>query len=298
MEPYDAKKSQKCKLCGYEFMHNKQGLFTSHLKKEHGLDLHSYLIKYYYTHKDLRCNGINCENLVTLRRGIPNKFCSRNCAQRKCKKRICPVCKEKFYNQDYRIKTCSTSCSKKLKSEKIIKWHAQMSQEEKKSHFTNIITKTAKTRRKNHTPSWNSGKTGVYDEQTIQKIRNATLKQMKNQSFKKTKIERLMETILEELSLEYKCSYILENRQYDFVVPKLKLLIECDGDYWHANPRYYPNPDDWQIERIKIDNYKNEIARRNEFRICRFWEFDILNNRDFVKKELKRIILTCGLQRS
>ncbi|MCF3941750.1 hypothetical protein [Oceanobacillus alkalisoli] len=60
-----------------------------------------------------------------------------------------------------------------------------MSEKEKISHFKNIITKTARTRRKNGTPSWNSGKKGIYSQETIEKIRAATLLQMENQVFKK-----------------------------------------------------------------------------------------------------------------
>ncbi|WP_180994123.1 hypothetical protein [Bacillus sp. Marseille-P3661] len=290
MEPYNASKSLICKLCGRTYLHNKQGLFTSHLKKEHDLSLHDYLVRYYYEQSDLVCKGFGCNNIVKLRRGKPNQYCSSKCAQKKDKAKICPVCNEKFSNEDTRIKTCSLSCSKQLKASKIKSWHQKMSTQQKENHFGNIIRKTSRTRKKNKTPSWNSGKTGIYSEETIQKIRLATLKQMENQSFRKTRIERLMEIILKELGVTYTYSFILENRQYDFLVQSQKLIIECDGDYWHANPKFYPSPKDWQLERIQIDKQKNEIAIKNNYKIVRFWEFDILNNRDFVISKLKSII--------
>ncbi|WP_147294880.1 hypothetical protein [Oceanobacillus arenosus] len=65
-----------------------------------------------------------------------------------------------------------------------------MSKKERKTHINNIIAKTAKTRRKNNTPSWNSGKTGIYSEETIEKIRSATLKQMEKRVFQETNIEK------------------------------------------------------------------------------------------------------------
>lgn len=109
-----------------------------------------------------------------------------------------------------------------------------MSKQQKDEHFTKIISKTAMTRKKNHTPSWNSGKTGIYSQEVIKKIRKSTLKQMENKVFRKTKIEILMEVFLKEFKIAYTYSFILENRQFDFYLKDYNILIECDGDYWHA----------------------------------------------------------------
>ena len=106
---------------------------------------------------------------------------------------------------------------------------------------------------------------------------------MENQVFKKTGIERKMEKILSELEIDYQYSFILEKRQFDFLLTNYGIIIECDGDYWHANPKYYPVPEEWQIERIKIDQQKNELAKRNGYILIRFWEDDILNNFNNVK---------------
>ncbi|MFD1850605.1 endonuclease domain-containing protein [Oceanobacillus bengalensis] len=167
-----------------------------------------------------------------------------------------------------------------------------MSDEVKSKHFNNIILKTAKTRRKNQTPSWNSGKTGVYTEETLDKIRAATLKQMEDQVFQKTNIERILENYLQEIKVDYQYSFILEKRQFDFVLKEFNIIIECDGDYWHANPKFYPKPANWQIERIKIDKVKNEIAKKNGYRIIRFWEDDILNNFENVRRIIHDLLAT------
>ncbi|MFS0822779.1 DUF559 domain-containing protein [Bacillus sp. 1P02SD] len=285
MKPYDAKNSQICKICNETFVHNKQGKFTSHLKI-HSISLDDYLAKFYYSSEELRCNNPVCNKQVKVRRGIPNSFCSSGCWQVKSKVRKCSYCQKSFTKDDLRVKTCSKECAKQLKSEKISKWHNNMSDKDKKEHFDKIITKTAKTRRKNATPSWNSGKTGIYNDETIQKIRLATLKQMENQTFQKTSIEKKLEQLLKDLKINYKYSFVLEKRQYDFLLPNLNLIIECDGDYWHANPKYYPIPLDWQKERIIIDQEKDQIAMKNGYCIIRFWEDDINNNLDVVKQVL------------
>lgn len=290
IKPYDASELQKCKICHFQISHNKQGKFTSHLKK-HGLTLNEYLLKHYYQDNDLKCAYELCRRLVTLRRGKPNKFCSISCGA-KGKPLVCQTCGKKFEAKHRGTKTCSQICARKLKSQKLANWHHSMSNEQKQEHFRTIINKTAKTRKLNKTPSWNSGKTGIYSKETIDKIRASILKQMENQVFKKTTIERLMEEYLKRLNIKYKYSFVLKCRQFDFLLIEHKLIIECDGDYWHANPKFYPEPMQWQIQRIKIDIEKNEIALKNGFQIVRFWEDDILNNFDNVKCIIHDLLAT------
>ncbi|MCM3617749.1 endonuclease domain-containing protein [Sutcliffiella horikoshii] len=276
-KPYDAKSNQECKICGYSFSHNKQGRFTSHLLKNHSLNLESYLIEFYYKEKELICSYELCNNKVGLRRGIPKLHCSRSCST-KGKPLECLVCSSKFEASNRQTKTCSKKCAKTLKSQKVAEWHKKMPIDIKNEHFNSIIKKTSATRRQNNTPSWNSGKTGVYSRETIEKIRAATLRQMEDQVFKKTKIEKIMEKFLQDQHIDYQYSFILEKRQFDFLLKDYGLIIECDGDYWHANPKFYPKPEEWQLRRIKIDKNKNNIAIKNGYRIVRFWEDDILNN--------------------
>lgn len=298
LEPYDAKENQSCRICGFELSNNKQGRFTLHLKKEHHLSLEKYLINYYYKPEDLKCFYELCDNTVKLYRGKPNKFCSISCGG-KGTPLVCVVCGNKFdtsIRPNRNTKTCSNVCAKKIKSKKIKAWHKSMTNKEKTEHFKNIITKTARTRKKNHTASWNSGKTGIYSEDTIEKIRTATLKQMENQVFRKTNIEKIIEEYLKEKKITYKYSFILEKRQFDFVLLNYQVIIECDGDYWHANPKFYPNPEKWQIKRITIDHEKDRIAKRNGYKIVRFWEDDILNNFERIKSLINDLLATTELE--
>lgn len=290
MESYDAKEKQYCKICNFKISHNKQGRFTSHLK-EHGYTLNEYLMKYHYDVENLKCSYEFCEKSVSLYRGKPKTFCSASCGA-KGKPLECERCRKKFEAKHRGTKTCSEDCAKKLKSLKISKWHATMDKQTKEKHFEKIISKTAATRKQNNTPSWNSGKTGIYSAETIEKIRAATLKQMENHVFRKTKIERIIEMYLKEIDIKYKYSLILEKRQYDFYIVDHNLIIECDGDYWHANPKVYPNPTDWQVQRIKIDLEKNDIAKRNGYKIVRFWEDDIINNFENVKSIIHDLLAT------
>lgn len=214
---YDAKEKQVCQICGFEIHHNKQGWFTVHLKQMHALSLEDYLLQYFYTKEELQCKNPLCKHLVGLRRGKPKGYCSKSCSMKK--NLTCKWCGILFFSNHKGTKTCSPECGEMLRRKSIVEWHAKMSAVEKERHFQNIISKTAKTRRENKTPSWNSGKTGIYSEETIQKIRKATLRQMAEQRIVKTKIEKIMDELLDTLGVEHKYSFILDQHQYDFVLP-------------------------------------------------------------------------------
>ncbi|MGJ9456947.1 endonuclease domain-containing protein [Oceanobacillus sp. CF4.6] len=294
MKSYDAKNPHACKICGYQISHNKQGRFTSHLKV-HGHTLNSYLVKFYYTEDELKCSRDTCTNLVNLTRGVPNKYCSKFCGSKKGPL-TCILCGNSFLARNRKTKTCSKECAKSVKSTKFKQWHKSMSPEKKREHFNNIITKTAKTRRVNKTPSWNSGKTGIYSQETIEKIRNSTLKQMQSQNFRKTNIEKIMERFLIHNDIKYRYSFILKQRQYDFLLLDYNVIVECDGDYWHANPKFFPIPQDWQVKRQETDLIKNEIAEKNGYVILRFWEDDILNNFQTVESAIYDLLAKTKLE--
>lgn len=293
MKVYDAKTEQICRLCGFKLPHNKQGRFTSHLIIEHQLTLNEYLVQYFYSKEEVTCKYELCSNIVSLRRGIPNEFCSRKC-RGKGPPLVCVVCRTKFDEKNRSTKTCSKECAKKLRSANTNKWHKNMPLAEKEKHFRNIITKTAKTRKLNKTPSWNSGKTGIYSEETIAKIRKAALEQLQRETFRKTSIEKKIEQFLIEQNINYQYSFIFKDFQYDFYLPESKILIECDGDFYHANPKFYP--DEMKLydiqKRIKEkDKIKSQIAFDSGFILLRFWEDDINNNLDSVKNSINNALL-------
>lgn len=290
MEVYDAKQPQTCLICGFKINHNKQGWFTAHLKNEHNLSLDDYLLSYFYPKEMVTCQYILCNNMVKLRRGVPNKFCSRSC-RGKGEPLTCVICGKLFDEKHRQTKTCSKDCASKLRSQNTGNWHSKMSFEQKKIHFEKIISKTAKTRKLNGTPSWNSGKTGIYSEETIEKIRQAALKQLEEATYRKTSIEKTIENFLLEESIPYKYSFILKGAQFDFNLVGTNILIECDGDFWHGNPKFYSSFCSVQ-RRIKArDIEKNQIAAANGFTLLRFWEDEINNDFENVKMRIINALL-------
>lgn len=182
----------------------------------------------------------------------------------------------------------------------------------KENHFMNTRTQKEKTdflknrskkRKENdkkfnreHIP-WNKGKTGIYSKETIEKLRSATIKQMKEGRIKKTKIEIKIENFLKEHKINYTYSFILKRRQFDFLLKDFNIIIECHGDFWHANPRFWSADGkvgkkmyETQILKRKDDKIKKTICEENKYTYLYFWEYDIHKNFGGVVKKIFEVI--------
>lgn len=63
----------------------------------------------------------------------------------------------------------------------------------------------------------------------------------------------------------------------DFAFPSAKIAIECDGDYFHINPQFYPDGPKDAIQRRNAgrDRAKNTFLHNRGWIVLRFWECDI-----------------------
>lgn len=107
-----------------------------------------------------------------------------------------------------------------------------------------------------------------------------------------SKLEDKMEELLKNNSINYqKVLYAKSIRAfYDFIIPNTNILIEVDGDFFHSNPKFYPDGPLYktQIENNLRDQEKNQWAKDNGYKLLRFWETDINNNPDQVIEVLKK----------
>jgi G:T-mismatch repair DNA endonuclease (very short patch repair protein) len=169
-----------------------------------------------------------------------------------------------------------------------------------KSDILNIIRdKKIKTRIENDKKlnrkytAWNKGKTGIYSEETLEKIRAATRLQFHRELFKKTAIEKKIEDFLKLSGIKHKYSFILCKRQFDFLVND-KIIIEAHGDFWHGNPKIYGEGlkqlRDHQMMKRLDDKAKMRIAKEQSFEYIEFWEYDIHNNWDIVSKKILELV--------
>jgi very-short-patch-repair endonuclease len=112
---------------------------------------------------------------------------------------------------------------------------------------------------------------------------------LKNGKVKRSNLEYKFEAILDLLDINYKHSFYVPiiKKVYNFYLPYYNILIEIDGDFWHCNPEKFPKPT-CKTQEINItnDQFKNEWALNNGYKLIRFWESDINNNIKYVKKTL------------
>lgn len=87
---------------------------------------------------------------------------------------------------------------------------------------------------------------------------------------------------------------VIKPKELDIYLPELHLAIEYNGDYWHANPKYYsedhiigdvPAKTVWKEDKQKINR-----CIKAGIELLVIWEDDWTNRQDVVKQELLDII--------
>ncbi len=149
-----------------------------------------------------------------------------------------------------------------------------------------------------------------FSEEIINKIRKYTLKQYESGIFPKqtnTKPERDVKAELIKRGYKEGIDFIHQYRfmnkfMCDFCFPLQKIIVEVDGDFWHANPKKYSNQNKLhphQIKGVGRDKSKNAYITKvdnGSWNLLRFWESDIKKDVgkcvDEVEKKLKKKIKT------
>lgn len=120
-----------------------------------------------------------------------------------------------------------------------------------------------------------------------------------NQKWRMTSIERIIKYKLKDLGFINKYNKILHQKyQYDFMIND-NILLEVQGDYWHANPNIYDvNGNDstkkslTERQKFKInqDKLKQEFAIKYGFKIFYIWETDINDGNFSVLNQIRNLI--------
>ncbi len=106
--------------------------------------------------------------------------------------------------------------------------------------------------------------------------------------FKDSTIEIKIQNFLSKLHIEYfihkYISEITHSYQCDIFIPKQnrinqKIIIECDGCYWHSCPICDKNKGKklkkFQVEHIIRDKLRTKELQEKGFRVIRIWEHEI-----------------------
>lgn len=126
------------------------------------------------------------------------------------------------------------------------------------------------------------------------KIRLKTIEQIKKCELQQiyTKPTIIFEDMLKKNNISYKREKDFEYFVFDFYLTDYNYYIEIDGDYWHSNPKFYPNGPKTNSQKINFyrDIKKNIFCKKNNIKLLRFWEFDILNNLNEIEKKIKELL--------
>ena len=114
---------------------------------------------------------------------------------------------------------------------------------------------------------------------------------------KHTKIDILMNEMLGSMNHRYEM-YPKMFGNPDFIIPRKKIAIFCDGDFWHGY-RYHEkkrlSKKFWRdkIERnMKRDAYVSRRLRYEGWSVLRFWEHDIEKNQEKCKRKILKKVST------
>lgn len=111
---------------------------------------------------------------------------------------------------------------------------------------------------------------------------------------KTTSIELLVMKALTELNIDFQHQYYLHEYgkvkyAYDFRLIDTNILLEINGDYWHANPCKYKAEDLIPYPRNRLilakdiwdkDSKKTEFAILQGYKVITIWQKDINANKD------------------
>lgn len=137
------------------------------------------------------------------------------------------------------------------------------------------------------------------EEEKLKIIKNRYASINKNKTWG-SKIEFKIIEILENLGLSYQRQYIINGsvHPYDIWLTNTKTIIEVNGRWWHADPRFY-EPDDIMKQPGKKYNIKAkeiwekdkkwfEFAKNKGYNVIILWEDDI-NGKDDI--ELTKFVI-------
>lgn len=110
-----------------------------------------------------------------------------------------------------------------------------------------------------------------------------------------SKLELRIQDVLNDLNVPYTANGFLYRYNFDFIF-KNRIVLEIQGDFWHANPLYYKEDDillkGWMVKDVwKKDNIKRKKLIDNNWKIYYLWETDINKmSYDDIKKYLINIL--------
>jgi very-short-patch-repair endonuclease len=146
---------------------------------------------------------------------------------------------------------------------------------------------TDKKRGSTYEEVYGAEKAAAYKE----KLRAASPARLLKIKRKDTEPERIMYAILGSLNVPFECQVVFGYHTVDFFIPSCTLVIQVDGDYWHANPLFY-GQDGKPLSKAQKkvqqrDSACNTFLSNRGIPFLRFWEHDLKTQLDACVIQIK-----------
>lgn len=96
-----------------------------------------------------------------------------------------------------------------------------------------------------------------------------------------TRVETAGYALLAETGIMFDRQFPYANKfVVDAWIPRVRLVVQFDGDYWHGNPAWF-TPDDLdhrQKKRMRLDISQDAYIRRCGDRVLRMWGSSLLHD--------------------
>ena len=127
------------------------------------------------------------------------------------------------------------------------------------------------------------------------RAKQSIIKRLQNNEmpFYNTKIEKKLEKEMLKRKILFSKQYLVEDKFVcDFAIPELKIAIEADGDYWHANPKFYNSLGQGirQKRNVQKDKYEKIYLGERGWLLLRFYESEIKSDVGKCVDEIEKAI--------
>lgn len=135
-------------------------------------------------------------------------------------------------------------------------------------------------------------------EEWKEESRQRILNQLQNGCFDTETIpQKIINDILDEIDVKYCREKSFEYYAVDNYLLDYDLIVEVQGDYWHANPlKYTSSLTNIQYRRVNKDKAKHSYFKNQyNIEILYLWESDIIKRKDVCIELIKKYISSNGI---
>lgn len=204
------------------------------------------------------------------------------------RRKISESVKKRWKEKEYREKVSNAhkhSLSKEWKENISLSMVGIKRSEETKKKMSKYQSNRSKEHEMKFRESWKKQWNSLTKAQQLERLSNwleaGHKAVVKSFSLKPSSIEIKVAKQLDEIGIRYiqqkHISNGVRNFYLDFYIPSLKLVVECNGDYWHNLP-------DKKVRDKELKEYVESTGRKIIF----IWEHEIKDEWFFIEDYLKR----------